>query len=84
LEINEYSYEIIHKASTESGSSGSPIFLDNKYKLIGIHAAGFINKEEINNNKNKGYILEPIINSLKNNFDFGIKYYNNRKYKGEL
>ena len=37
--INIDKYEFTHKASTESGSSGSPIFLDKTTKVIGIHKA---------------------------------------------
>jgi len=38
LSIGKNKYEIIHTASTEQGSSGSPIFLSNTNQIIGIHA----------------------------------------------
>ena len=38
ININEY--ELIHNASTESGSSGAPILLNNTTKVVGIHKQG--------------------------------------------
>ena len=53
-------YEFTHKASTEPGSSGSPIFLDKTTKVIGIHKASDNDKKE-----NYGDFIFPIINKLK-------------------
>ena len=40
-EINYFdNYKIKHLVSTHKGSSGSPIFLQNNFKIIGIHKAG--------------------------------------------
>ena len=58
-EIN--GYEFTHLASTESGSSGSPIFLKSKIKVIGIHQGGHKDKS-----KNYGYFIGPIFNFFKN------------------
>ena len=43
-EINNY--EIIYDASTQSGSSGSPILLKDTKEIIGIHKQGNKNKNE--------------------------------------
>ena len=55
LENNEFT----HKASTEAGSSGSPIFLDNTKTVIGIHKQGSKDK-----NENYGNYIGPIIDNL--------------------
>ena len=59
---NTINNEIIHNATTKSGSSGSPIFLENSIKVIAIHKQGNIKKTE-----NYGNFLYPIIQLLKNN-----------------
>ena len=59
LEINNY--EMIYNACTEGGSSGSPIFLANTTKVIGIHKEGGQDKR-----KNYGNFIYPIFNILKN------------------
>ena len=41
-EINKY--EFTHLANTEQGSSGSPIFLEKRIHVIGIHKQGNIKK----------------------------------------
>ena len=64
-------YELIHNASTDIGSSGSPIFLKNTTEVIGIHKQGNIGKFE-----NYGNLLYPIIESLKSNDK--IEYYKNK------
>ena len=43
---NINNFQITHTASTEFGSSGSPIFLENSTKVIGMHKAGGKNKKE--------------------------------------
>ena len=54
-------YEIIHTACTEEGSSGSPIFLSNTVKVIGIHKEGC--SDHI---KNFGNFIYPIFKILTN------------------
>ena len=66
-------YEIIHNASTAQGSSGSPIFLKDTTKIIGIHKPGSTDK-----NENYGNFIYPIMNTLKN-----IIVYKKEKYEGE-
>ena len=58
-EINEN--EFTHFVSTESGSSGSPVFLKESLKVIGIHKSGDKNKKE-----NYGDFIGPIFKYLKN------------------
>ena len=72
LIININKYEFTHLASTEYGSSGSPIFLENRIDVIGIHKEGNKNKTE-----NYGDFIYPIFNIIKN--DLNIKS-NNGKY----
>ena len=81
LKINKYRFS--YNASTLSGSSGSPIVLFGKEKVIGIHKGGNENKE-----KNYGDFIGPIndiINQLKKNGE-GIEYYENgnKKYEGNF
>ena len=52
---------IMHKCSTETGSSGSPILLLNNCKVIGIHCAGAIDD---NKNYNKGILINYCITKL--------------------
>ena len=63
IKINNYD-ELVHDASTESGSSGSPIFLKDKTEVIGIHKAGSERKKE-----NYGTLINSIIEFIqtKNN-----------------
>ena len=79
IKINEYSNEILYLASTDRGSSGSPIVLKNTTKVIGIHKQG-------DPNKNKGNLLYPIIKSLNDSeIEYKIKKYNNNEiYEGEF
>ena len=60
IESNLKDFEFIHKASTDQGSSGSPIFLDKTEEVIGIHKGG--NKKKY---KNYGKYIGPIINDLE-------------------
>ena len=53
--------EIIHLASTDEGSSGSPIFLKNTIKVIGIHKQGDNLKKE-----NIGNFIQPVIDIIEN------------------
>ena len=57
---NINNYEFIHLASTENCSSGSPIFLKDSIKIIGIHKQG--NKKK---NENYADFIFPIFNILK-------------------
>ena len=54
-------YEFAHGASTLEGSSGSPIFLKNNIKVIGIHHGG-----QKDNSQNYGFFIGPIYNYFKN------------------
>ena len=69
--------EFFHKASTQSGSSGSPIFVfyNDKIVIFGIHRGG---KED--EKKNLGEFIYPIINSLK----LDALFYKSKKFKGEV
>jgi len=55
-------YELAYDATTDKGSSGSPIFLKNTTEVIGIHKQGNTSKPE-----NYGNFLFPIIQSIKLN-----------------
>ena len=69
--INEFD----HSASTEPGSSGSPIFVffDSQIIIFGIHKAG---KED----RNVGEFIYPLIHSLKINAFFD----KSKRFKGEI
>ena len=71
LNINRYT--MTYNASTKEGLSGSPIFLNNTTRVLGIHKEG--NKSE---NENYGSFIYPIINVVNNK----IIYYKD-KYEGE-
>ena len=66
-----FNYELCHLANTKEGSSGSPIFLKNSNKVIGIHKAGIENRE------NFGDFIYPVINIIKEDIR---KKSNNGKY----
>ena len=70
-----------HNASTQFGSSGSPIFLKDEEGVIGIHRGATEDKT-----KNVGYhifgFVSDIIYQLKRNGG-GIEYYSNGKIKYE-
>ena len=53
-------YQITHTANTKPGSSGSPIFLVNTFKVVGIHQGGNAIKSE-----NYGYCIGPIFNFFR-------------------
>ena len=93
--INIDKYELTYKASTMCGSSGSPIFLGNIDKVIGIHKSSKVtsNKKE---KENYGDFIFPIIKKLGNinsknqintnnfsnfNFNYGNNKYYNNNYK---
>ena len=74
IKINNY--EITYDVHTESGSSGSPIFLENTQRVIGIHIGGDIIDKE-----NYGNFIYPIIKDL----EIITLYYNNGTYyKGDV
>ena len=66
-----FDYEFSHLANTQEGSSGSPIFLKDSDRVIGIHKAGIRNKE------NFGDFIYPVINIITEDI---IKRNNNGKY----
>ena len=77
-------YEFTHKASTKPGSSGSPVFLEQTTKVIGIHKQESTIKEE-----NYGDFIFPIINALNNNKNNNktnnyINYNNNMNKQNEV
>jgi len=53
--------EFTHSAGTEYGSSGSPVFLKESLKIIGIHKSGDQKKQE-----NYGDFIGPIFKYFKN------------------
>ena len=63
IKIN--SYEIIYDASTDRGSSGSPIFLEDTSQVIGIHKGGYKIRKE--NYGTKLLSILQLLNSEKNN-----------------
>ena len=93
-------YEIIHDVHTETGSSGSPIFLENTTRVIGIHKEGdklnkinygnfiypIIKDLELSiiNYKDGSYYKREVINGLRNGY--GILYYKNGNimYEGDF
>ena len=68
-------YELTYNATTNSGSSGSPIFLENTKAVIGIHKQGNTKKPE-----KYGDLIYPIIIDLKPQLNFG----NGQYYKGDI
>ena len=68
-------YEISYDVSTDAGSSGSPIFLENKIEVIGIHKQG--GKRE-----NYGDLIYPILNILENKKE-NIYYKSGNNYIGD-
>ena len=60
IEINPFSFEFSHSASTEFGSSGSPIFLAGTTFVIGIHKQGSSKKV-----KNYANFIGPVEDYFK-------------------
>ena len=58
--LKTYDYMFFHEASTEKGSSGSPIVLKNDDRVLGIHKGAIEGKK-----KNIGIFIRDIIESLK-------------------
>ena len=59
IKINNYD-ELVHDASIEPGSSGSPIFLKDKTEVIGIHKQGSTYRKE-----NYGTLINSIIEFIQ-------------------
>lgn len=60
-DIYKDKYGFSHTASTEKGSSGSPIFLKDSIEVVGIHKTGVSN-----NSENYGNFIGPVFNFFKN------------------
>ena len=75
-----YDYMFFHEASTEKGSSGSPIVLKNDDRVLGIHKGAIEGKE-----KNIGIFIGDIVESLKEykKGGKGKDYYEDGKIKYE-
>ncbi len=71
------SEEIIKEGNEEINLLGYPIFLDDYNLVIGMNY-----KSE--QNKNYGYFIGPIIDSLKNNYIVDKKEYEIGIYEGEF
>ena len=76
VDINNY--EITHTASTESGSSGSPLFIKDVDKVIGIHTGGITNKTN-----NFADSIGPIFNYFANHIKNKIEHENGEHHTGE-
>jgi V8-like Glu-specific endopeptidase len=57
-------YQFSHLANTEKGSSGSPVFLKDSIKVIGIHKTGSKEVKE-----NYGNFIYPVINKIKDFYE---------------
>ena len=69
--------DIIHLASTNHGSSGSPIFLKDSIKVLGIHKEGNIEGTE-----NYADLIYPIFDIIKNDLKSkNLEPINNEKIK---
>ena len=60
-------FEFTDLDSIQNGSSGSPVFLKDNTKVIGIHKSSKKDYSE-----NYGYFIGPIFNFIKNNFKYDI------------
>ena len=74
-EVDEFIFEFSHKANTEKGSSGSPIFLSTDETVLGIHKQGSETKKE-----NYGSFIGPIVDFFNNN----LEYVKNENYEGGI
>ena len=72
-------YEFTHDAGTQSGSSGSPVFLKDNIRVIGIHKG-----RGKDNSENYGDFIGPIFNYFKNELKYKIILDNGDYYIGEL
>ena len=71
--IIPYNFKFTYSSNKNEIIPGSPIFLENNSKVIGIQTS------ILNMNEKYGNFIEPIINSLKNNYEE--KNYRNKKYE---
>ena len=71
--------EFTHNASTLSGSSGSPVFIKDSIRVIGIHKAS-----KIDDSENYGDFIRPIFNYFKNELKYKIILDNGDYFIGEL
>ena len=78
--LKTYEDMFFHEASTEKGSSGSPIVLKNDDRVLGIHKGAIEGKE-----KNIGIFIGDIVESLKEykKVGKGKDYYEDGKIKYE-
>ena len=60
-DIFKRKFQFAHTASTEKGSSGSPVFLKDTIEVIGIHKSGVED-----NSENYGNFIGPVFNFFKN------------------
>ena len=72
-------FEFTQLSSTLRWSSGSPVFLKDNIKVIGIHKS--TNKET---HENYGDFIVPIFNYIKNRFNYKIYLEDDNYYIGEL
>ena len=77
--INLFSNLIYYSSITDKGSGGAPIFLEDSNLVLGIHIGYFKRKKY-----KLGFLIGPIVTSLKNNYEYSKKVYNNGVYKGEF
>ena len=69
IEIDSILFDFSHSASTEQGSSGSPIFLEGTTFVIGIHKQGSSKKV-----KNYGNFIGPVVDYFRNYVRNGKKH----------
>jgi len=62
---NEFNYYFSHLCITDYGSSGSPIFLKDSQKVIGIHIGGSRYENEKENHNNGIFIKYPILGFIE-------------------
>ena len=72
-------YEFTHNAGTQPGSSGSPVFMKDSIRVIGIHKSG-----KKDNSENYGDFIGSIFNYFKNELKYKIILDNGDYYIGEL
>ena len=82
-EIKSFIYSFYHFASTNEGSSGSPVFLSENGKIFGIHKGSLEEKKE-----NLFYCLFPVFRAIKLDLKFKEEIYqkdnNTVIYSGEF
>lgn len=85
LHVNSVDNDFFHTATTEYGSSGSPIILVKTFFIIGIHVG---NNKSNRKKENYGQFINTVISSLNEidneNDDKDYIYENGDFYKGEM